>query len=146
MSDPGYLDSVLLDGAGKASEIADATLNNVYQAMGFLRRQHMFHHAEHITRTMGSIFVELHNASLLALVDISTSLIQMSTFVLLIILFDYLSEDNVQIPSLDEVMVIIRSYIGDYGYSEEFKQQSKRFHVNPPLRTSAAWLMTRAIL
>ncbi|KAM3332193.1 hypothetical protein ACQJBY_027793 [Aegilops geniculata] len=38
MSDPGYLDSVLLDGAGKASEIADATLNNVYQAMGFLRR------------------------------------------------------------------------------------------------------------
>uniref|UniRef100_A0ACD5VTB1 Uncharacterized protein n=1 Tax=Avena sativa TaxID=4498 RepID=A0ACD5VTB1_AVESA len=38
MADPGYLDSVLLDGAGKASEIADATLNNVYQAMGFLRR------------------------------------------------------------------------------------------------------------
>ncbi|VAH79175.1 unnamed protein product [Triticum turgidum subsp. durum] len=38
MSDPGYLDSVLLDGAGKASEIADSTLNNVYQAMGFLRR------------------------------------------------------------------------------------------------------------
>ena len=38
MSDPGYLDNVLLNGAGKASEIADATLNNVYQAMGFLRR------------------------------------------------------------------------------------------------------------
>ncbi|KAM0879468.1 hypothetical protein ACQ4PT_034220 [Festuca glaucescens] len=38
MADPGYLDSVLLDGAGKASEIADATLSNVYQAMGFLRR------------------------------------------------------------------------------------------------------------
>jgi tryptophanyl-tRNA synthetase len=38
MADPGYLDSVLIDGAGKASEIADATLSNVYQAMGFLRR------------------------------------------------------------------------------------------------------------
>ncbi|KAM0837849.1 hypothetical protein ACQ4PT_061366 [Festuca glaucescens] len=38
MADPGYLDSVLLDGAGKASEIADTTLSNVYQAMGFLRR------------------------------------------------------------------------------------------------------------
>ncbi|KQK09682.1 tryptophan--tRNA ligase, chloroplastic/mitochondrial [Brachypodium distachyon] len=38
MSDPGYLDNVLLDGAGKSSEIADTTLNNVYQAMGFLRR------------------------------------------------------------------------------------------------------------
>ncbi|CAO1945000.1 unnamed protein product [Urochloa humidicola] len=38
MSDPGYLDNVLLEGAGRASEIADITLNNVYQAMGFLRR------------------------------------------------------------------------------------------------------------
>ncbi|KAM7259106.1 hypothetical protein ACFE04_014847 [Oxalis oulophora] len=38
LSDPGYLDSVLREGATKASEIADATLNNVYQAMGFLRR------------------------------------------------------------------------------------------------------------
>ncbi|CAO1945941.1 unnamed protein product [Urochloa humidicola] len=38
MSDPGYLDNVLLEGAGKASEIADITLNNVYQAMGFLHR------------------------------------------------------------------------------------------------------------
>ncbi|KAL6845588.1 hypothetical protein ACP4OV_025083 [Aristida adscensionis] len=38
MSDPGYLDNVLLEGAGKAAEIADTTLNNVYQAMGFLRR------------------------------------------------------------------------------------------------------------
>ncbi|XP_039849016.1 tryptophan--tRNA ligase, chloroplastic/mitochondrial-like isoform X4 [Panicum virgatum] len=38
VSDPGYLDNVLLEGAGKASEIADITLNNVYQAMGFLRR------------------------------------------------------------------------------------------------------------
>ncbi|XP_066306975.1 tryptophan--tRNA ligase, chloroplastic/mitochondrial-like isoform X1 [Miscanthus floridulus] len=38
MSDPAYLDNVLLEGAGKAAEIADITLNNVYQAMGFLRR------------------------------------------------------------------------------------------------------------
>uniref|UniRef100_A0A0D9V5H9 tryptophan--tRNA ligase n=1 Tax=Leersia perrieri TaxID=77586 RepID=A0A0D9V5H9_9ORYZ len=38
MADPDYLDDVLLKGAGKASEIADVTLNNVYQAMGFLRR------------------------------------------------------------------------------------------------------------
>jgi len=38
VSDPGYLDNVLLEGAEKASEIADITLNNVYQAMGFLRR------------------------------------------------------------------------------------------------------------
>ncbi|KAJ4795590.1 Tryptophan--tRNA ligase [Rhynchospora pubera] len=37
-SDPGYLDSVLSEGARKASEIADTTLNNVYQAMGFLKR------------------------------------------------------------------------------------------------------------
>ncbi|KAK9699004.1 hypothetical protein RND81_08G147000 [Saponaria officinalis] len=38
MSDPAYLDEVLANGATKATEIADATLNNVYQAMGFLRR------------------------------------------------------------------------------------------------------------
>ncbi|KMT11402.1 hypothetical protein BVRB_5g107300 [Beta vulgaris subsp. vulgaris] len=38
MSEPSYLDGVLADGAGKATKIADATLNNVYQAMGFLRR------------------------------------------------------------------------------------------------------------
>ncbi|XP_058074176.1 tryptophan--tRNA ligase, chloroplastic/mitochondrial isoform X1 [Magnolia sinica] len=37
-SDAPYLDKVLLEGATKAAEIADATLNNVYQAMGFLRR------------------------------------------------------------------------------------------------------------
>ncbi|KAJ4758630.1 Tryptophan--tRNA ligase [Rhynchospora pubera] len=37
-SDPGYLDGVLSEGARKASEIADTTLNNVYQAMGFLKR------------------------------------------------------------------------------------------------------------
>ncbi|KAK4792382.1 hypothetical protein SAY86_022817 [Trapa natans] len=37
-SDSRYLDGVLAEGAGKASEIAEATLNNVYQAMGFLRR------------------------------------------------------------------------------------------------------------
>ncbi|XP_054794610.1 tryptophan--tRNA ligase, chloroplastic/mitochondrial-like isoform X1 [Prosopis cineraria] len=39
MSDSGYLDEVLVEGARKASEIADATLQNVYQAMGFLRKQ-----------------------------------------------------------------------------------------------------------
>jgi tryptophanyl-tRNA synthetase len=38
MSDPAYLDNVLLEGAVKAAGIADITLNNVYQAMGFLRR------------------------------------------------------------------------------------------------------------
>ncbi|KAB5564737.1 hypothetical protein DKX38_004791 [Salix brachista] len=37
-SDSAYLDSVLEEGAGKAEEIADATLKNLYQAMGFLRR------------------------------------------------------------------------------------------------------------
>ncbi|KAL3645925.1 Tryptophan--tRNA ligase, chloroplastic/mitochondrial [Castilleja foliolosa] len=39
MSDPTYLDNILAEGAGKATSIADVTLNNVYQAMGFLRRQ-----------------------------------------------------------------------------------------------------------
>ncbi|GMI89331.1 ovule abortion 4 [Hibiscus trionum] len=38
ISDPAYLDGVLADGATKAAAIADATLENVYQAMGFLRR------------------------------------------------------------------------------------------------------------
>ncbi|XP_021276618.1 tryptophan--tRNA ligase, chloroplastic/mitochondrial isoform X2 [Herrania umbratica] len=38
ISDPAYLDGVLAEGAEKAAAIADATLNNVYQAMGFLRR------------------------------------------------------------------------------------------------------------
>ncbi|CAN1161794.1 Tryptophan--tRNA ligase, chloroplastic/mitochondrial [Linum perenne] len=38
VSDPTYLDRVLDDGAMKASDIADGTLNNLYQAMGFLRR------------------------------------------------------------------------------------------------------------
>ncbi|GLT85456.1 hypothetical protein SLE2022_036460 [Rubroshorea leprosula] len=38
ISDPAYLDGVLAEGATKAAAIADATLNNVYQAMGFLRR------------------------------------------------------------------------------------------------------------
>ncbi|KAK9983058.1 hypothetical protein SO802_032583 [Lithocarpus litseifolius] len=38
MSDSAYLDRVLAEGAKKAADIADATLNNVYQAMGFLRR------------------------------------------------------------------------------------------------------------
>ncbi|XP_020271834.1 tryptophan--tRNA ligase, chloroplastic/mitochondrial isoform X2 [Asparagus officinalis] len=38
-SDPAYVDKILSDGAAtKAAEIADATLGNVYQAMGFLRR------------------------------------------------------------------------------------------------------------
>ncbi|EEF45869.1 tryptophan--tRNA ligase, chloroplastic/mitochondrial [Ricinus communis] len=38
ISDSAYLDRVLEEGAANAAEIADATLNNVYQAMGFLRR------------------------------------------------------------------------------------------------------------
>ncbi|OMO86651.1 Aminoacyl-tRNA synthetase, class Ic [Corchorus olitorius] len=38
ISDPAYLDGVLAEGAEKAAAIADATVNNVYQAMGFLRR------------------------------------------------------------------------------------------------------------
>ncbi|KAK1265803.1 hypothetical protein QJS04_geneDACA002634 [Acorus gramineus] len=37
-SDPAYLDRILSDGAMRAAEIADITLNNVYQAMGFLAR------------------------------------------------------------------------------------------------------------
>ncbi|KAI4316083.1 hypothetical protein L6164_024099 [Bauhinia variegata] len=39
MTDSGYLDGILAEGARKAAVIADATLHNVYQAMGFLRRQ-----------------------------------------------------------------------------------------------------------
>lgn len=38
MSDSAYLDRVLAEGSERAADIADATLNNVYQAMGFLRR------------------------------------------------------------------------------------------------------------
>lgn len=38
ISDTGYLDGVLAEGAEKAASIADATLKNVYQAMGFLQR------------------------------------------------------------------------------------------------------------
>ncbi|KAL7166372.1 hypothetical protein ACSBR2_037110 [Camellia fascicularis] len=38
ISDAGYLDRVLAEGARKAADIADVTVNNVYQAMGFLRR------------------------------------------------------------------------------------------------------------
>ncbi|GMJ07649.1 ovule abortion 4 [Hibiscus trionum] len=38
ISDPTYLDGVLIEGATKAAAIADATLSNVYQAMGFLHR------------------------------------------------------------------------------------------------------------
>lgn len=39
MSDATYLDTVLAEGASKAETIAEVTINNVYQAMGFLRRQ-----------------------------------------------------------------------------------------------------------
>ncbi|XP_057519054.1 tryptophan--tRNA ligase, chloroplastic/mitochondrial [Amaranthus tricolor] len=38
MSEPSYLDGVLAEGAAKATAIADDTVNNVYQAMGFVRR------------------------------------------------------------------------------------------------------------
>ncbi|KAL5697425.1 tryptophan--tRNA ligase [Ranunculus cassubicifolius] len=38
IADPAYLDRVLVEGAANASKIADATLSNVYQAMGFLAR------------------------------------------------------------------------------------------------------------
>lgn len=38
ISDSAYLDEVLAEGARKASSIADVTVNNVYQAMGFFRR------------------------------------------------------------------------------------------------------------
>ncbi|GAB2284355.1 Tryptophan--tRNA ligase, chloroplastic/mitochondrial [Dionaea muscipula] len=38
MSDSAYLDRVLAEGAAKAAKIADATLRNVYQAMGFMQR------------------------------------------------------------------------------------------------------------
>lgn len=39
MSDANYLDTVLAEGARRAAEIADSTLQNVYQAMGFLRQR-----------------------------------------------------------------------------------------------------------
>ncbi|GMH12413.1 hypothetical protein Nepgr_014254 [Nepenthes gracilis] len=38
VSDPGYLDGILAEGAAKATDIADATLKDIYQAMGFLQR------------------------------------------------------------------------------------------------------------
>ena len=38
MSDRGYWDAVLTEGVSKAAEIADSTLSNVYQEMGFLKR------------------------------------------------------------------------------------------------------------
>ncbi|EPS64744.1 hypothetical protein M569_10036, partial [Genlisea aurea] len=38
VSDEAYLNGVLAEGAEKATAIADATLSNAYQAMGFLRR------------------------------------------------------------------------------------------------------------
>ncbi|KAL0447433.1 UNVERIFIED_CONTAM: Tryptophan--tRNA ligase, chloroplastic/mitochondrial [Sesamum latifolium] len=37
-SDTAYLDNILAEGASKATAIADVTLSNVYQAMGFLQR------------------------------------------------------------------------------------------------------------
>ncbi|XP_074578404.1 tryptophan--tRNA ligase, chloroplastic/mitochondrial [Curcuma longa] len=37
-TDPTYLDQILSEGAKKAADIANITLNNVYQAMGFLKR------------------------------------------------------------------------------------------------------------
>ena len=36
MGDPGYLDDLLASGAERASEVADATLESVRDAMGFL--------------------------------------------------------------------------------------------------------------
>uniref|UniRef100_A0A251UIH3 tryptophan--tRNA ligase n=1 Tax=Helianthus annuus TaxID=4232 RepID=A0A251UIH3_HELAN len=39
MSDTGYLDQILAEGASKAADIADVTVSNVYQAMGFLKRR-----------------------------------------------------------------------------------------------------------
>ncbi|XP_051119669.1 tryptophan--tRNA ligase, chloroplastic/mitochondrial isoform X2 [Andrographis paniculata] len=45
-SDPNYLDDVLAKGASEAAVIADATLDNVYQAMGFLRRRGDHHMIE----------------------------------------------------------------------------------------------------
>ncbi|KAL6530752.1 Tryptophan--tRNA ligase, chloroplastic/mitochondrial [Orobanche gracilis] len=39
ISDANYLDNILAEGARKATSIADVTLDNVYQAMGFLRRR-----------------------------------------------------------------------------------------------------------
>lgn len=38
MSNPAYLDGILAEGAEKAANIANATVSDVYQAMGFLRR------------------------------------------------------------------------------------------------------------
>ena len=34
--DPAYLDGILADGAAKANQVADRTLKDVYDALGFL--------------------------------------------------------------------------------------------------------------
>lgn len=39
VADPVYLDSILAEGAAKANLIADSTLQNVYNAMGFLPKK-----------------------------------------------------------------------------------------------------------
>jgi hypothetical protein len=39
IEDPSYIDSILADGRAKANEIAQFTLSNAFQAMGFLSRQ-----------------------------------------------------------------------------------------------------------
>lgn len=38
ISDSAYLDGILAEGAKTAAGMADNTLNNAYQAMGFLRK------------------------------------------------------------------------------------------------------------
>jgi tryptophanyl-tRNA synthetase len=39
VADPVYLDSILAEGAAKANLIADTTIQNVYNAMGFLPKK-----------------------------------------------------------------------------------------------------------
>ena len=39
IADPLYIDSILADGGAKANEIAQVTLSNAFQAMGFLSRR-----------------------------------------------------------------------------------------------------------
>ena len=39
IADPSYIDSILADGGAKANEIAQLTLSNTFQAMGFSSRQ-----------------------------------------------------------------------------------------------------------
>ena len=41
IADPLYIDSILADGGAKANEIAQVTLSNAFQAMGFLSRRPM---------------------------------------------------------------------------------------------------------